>query len=118
MKNFVQPGDSLEFTAPGGGVTSGTPVLIGSILVVPGVTAAATVRFNGMIRGVFILPKAPSQAWAEGAKVYWDAGNARCTTVSAGNTLCGFAVDAVGSGASLTTGKVMLHGVVDETEGT
>jgi predicted RecA/RadA family phage recombinase len=118
MKNFIQPGDSIEFTAPGGGVVSGTPVLIGGILVVPGVTAAATVKFNGMIRGVFLLPKAPSQAWAEGALVYWDSGNARCTTAGPGNLLVGFAVEAVGSGATLTTGKVMLHGVADESTGT
>jgi predicted RecA/RadA family phage recombinase len=115
MDNFVQPGDSLEFTAPGGGVTAGTPVQIGQLLVIPAVTAAATVRFNGAVTGVFRVPKVGSQAWTEGAVVFWDAGNTRFTTVGAGNLQAGIAVEAVGSGASATTGVVRLDGIGRET---
>lgn len=114
--NFVQPGDAIEFIAPGGGVTAGTPKQIGQVLVVPMVTASATDRFNGMVRGVFRVTKVGSQAWTEGARVYWDAGNTRFTTVGPGNLFAGFAVVGLGtampgSGASETTGYVMLHGV-------
>lgn len=108
--NFVQPGDTLELTAPGSGVVSGTPVQIGQVLVIPMVTAAATLPFNGMTRGVFDLTKIGSQAWVEGALVYWDSGNSRLTTVGPGNLLVGFAVAVVGSGAGETTGRVMLTG--------
>jgi predicted RecA/RadA family phage recombinase len=115
MDNFVQPGEAVEFTAPSGGVVSGTPKLIGQILVIPCVTAAQTVRFNGYITGVFRVTKVGSQAWTEGAIVYWDAGNARFTTAGSGNFQAGIAVEAVGSGASATTGVVRLDGVGRET---
>jgi predicted RecA/RadA family phage recombinase len=110
--NFVQPGDSLTLTAPGGGVVSGNVYLIGVLLVVAAITAAATEPFTCMARGVFDVPKAPSQAWTEGAAVYWDAGNSRFTTTAGGNTLAGVAVLAVGSGAGETTGRVFLNGYI------
>jgi len=118
--NFIAPGDSIQFIAPGGGVVSGTPKQIGQVLVIPMVTAAATVLFNGVIRGVFRVTKVGSQAWAEGAIVYWDAGNTRFTTSGAGNLRAGFAVLGLatampGSGAGETTGYVFLDGVAGDT---
>lgn len=118
MNNFKQPGDSIEFTAPSGGVTSGTPVLIGQLLVIPAVTAAQTIKFVGKTTGVFTVTKVGSQAWVEGAIVYWDAGNSRFTTVAAGNFRAGVATVAVGSGAGETTGVVRLDGVGRVTEDT
>ena len=119
MINFVQPGESIEFIAPSGGVVAGTPKQIGQMLVIPAVTAAETVRFNGMIRGLFKVTKVGSQAWAEGAVVFWDAGNTRFTTAGSGNFQAGNAVLGLGSsmpgsGAGETTGYVMLDGVSRE----
>lgn len=116
MTKFVQAGPAIEFTAPGGGVTVDVPTLIGSVLVVPTVTASAGARFVGLIMGVFRnMPKPGSQAWAEGARVYWDSGNSRFTTSGAGNQLAGWAVEVVGSGASATTGTVYLTGAANES---
>src|SRR5688500_2203087 len=98
MKNFVQPGESVEFTAPVGGVVSGVGVQIGSLLVIATVTAAAGARFNGLVEGVITHAKAPSQAWTEGANVYWDNANKRFTTSAAGNLPAGYAVAAVAGG--------------------
>ncbi len=109
MKTFVQPGESVEFTAPGGGVTSGVGVLIGDLLVIATVTAAAGARFNGLVEGVVSHAKAPSQAWVEGARVYWDNGNKRFTTSAGGNTAAGHAVVATGAGAGETTGVLRLE---------
>lgn len=114
MKKYIQPGESLTFTAPGGGVTKDVPVQIGQVLVIPTVTAAAAARFTGIIRGVVSVTKVGSQAWTEGAVVFWDSGNSRFTTVGAGAFQAGFALEAVGSGASATTGTVMLDGVARE----
>lgn len=119
--NFIQPGSVVRFTAPGGGVVSGTPKQIGQVLVVPMVSADATVQFDGMVRGVFKVTKVGSQAWTEGALVYWDAGNARFTTVGPGSLRAGFAVlgpgglAMPGSGAGETTGYVFLDGVAGDT---
>lgn len=115
MDTFVQPGDVLEFTAPSGGVVTGVPKQIGQILVIPAVTAAINVRFNGSVAGVFSVPKIGSQAWTEGAVVFWDSGNGRFTTSGAGNLQAGIAVVAVGSGATETTGVVRLDGVGRES---
>lgn len=108
---FVAIGDVMTFTAPGGGVTAGTGVLIGKLLVIPQTTAAATASFDGYVNGVVSHAKADTQAWTEGQVVYWDDSAKVFTTVSAGNTRAGVAVVAVGAGAGLTTGIVRLNGI-------
>jgi predicted RecA/RadA family phage recombinase len=111
MDNFVQAGNALTLTAPGGGVVSGTAYLIGSLLVVATVDADAGDSFVGQVTGVISYEKPGSQAWTEGAKIYWDNSAKKMTTTSGGNTLVGVAAEAVGAGASETTGKVRLDGV-------
>lgn len=109
MDNFIQPGNVVEFTAPAGGVTSGVPVQIGQLVVVPAVTAAADARFNGQIVGVFTMPKATGEVWAEGAVVYFDAIEGEFTRTAAGNIQAGAAVAAANTSA--TTGLVRLDGI-------
>ena len=116
MNNFLQPGDVIEFTAPTGGVVSGTPVEIGQLLVIPGVTAAVGVKFSGTTSGVFSITKIGTQAWTEGQLVYWDDGNTRFTSVATGSLLAGVAVEAVAGGAGDTTGKVRLNGMAQADE--
>jgi predicted RecA/RadA family phage recombinase len=73
MKKFAQPGEMMTFTAPAGGVTVDVPVLIGGLLVIPAVTVAQGLQFQGATCGVFIsMPKAAGSAWAEGQNLYWD----------------------------------------------
>ena len=110
MKNFIQQGDVMTFTAPST-VTSGAPVLIGSLLVVPTIDADTNDLFTGVATGVVSGTKPGSQAWTEGAKIYWDDSAKKFTTTSSANTLVGVAAEAVGSGVSETTGKVRLDGV-------
>lgn len=110
-KTFVQDGCRLDLIAPSGGVTAGTPVLMGTIVVIPSSTVAQTLAFVGMIAGVHLVTKAASQAWTVGAKVYWDDTNKNFTTTASENTAAGIAVEAVGSGAGETTGKVLLNGL-------
>lgn len=110
MKNFIKPGDVLTFTAPGGGVVSGTAYLIGSLLVVAAITAAAGAPFEGMRVGEFTLPKATGSAWTEGQLLYWDtANNNLVVAASATARRVGVAVVAAASGD--TSGKVLLFGV-------
>lgn len=106
---FIQPGDILTFTAPGGGVTAGTPVLIGDTLVVPTATVAAGLTFQGKTTGVFTCPKTAAQAWAEGVILYWDNTAKSFTTTSTANRRMGAA--AVAALAADTTGAVRLTGL-------
>lgn len=112
MENFVSPGESIELTAPSGspgGTVSGEPVLVGSLLVVPAVSADAGDPFNGSARGVFRIAKPETEAWEEGAKVYWDDTEKKVTTVvgSPANTLVGAAIEATPAaiGLSNTSGS-------------
>ena len=107
MQNFSKPGDVLTFTAPTGGVVSGTAYLIGALLVVAATTVAQTLPFEGVTQGVFVLPKATG-AWTEGALLYWDDTAKNITTTTTSNRRVGCAAAAAASGD--TTGQVKLTG--------
>jgi predicted RecA/RadA family phage recombinase len=109
MKTYIAAGNTLTITAAAD-IASGEGVLVGALFGVA-VTDIATGEAGEIaLTGVFELPKAPSQAWSLGAKVYWDDTARQCTTAATGNTLIGAAVRAVGGGASETTGTVRLNG--------
>ncbi len=109
--NYLQPGDIMEFTAPSGGVTAGTGVLIGALLVMPMDDADEGDSFRGAATGVWSHAKAASQAWTEGAVVYWDdTAKVFTTAATTGNYRAGVAAEAVAGGAGDTTGKVRLDG--------
>ena len=109
MQNYVQPGEVLELTAPSGGVVSGTPVLIGALVVIPAVDKAQTLKFSAQVIGVFEVPKVSGDAWLEGEKVYWDVADGNFNQTASGNTLAGVAARAAGS--SDVTGFVRFDGV-------
>lgn len=110
MKNRISSGETMTFTAPGGGVTSGIPVLIGSLLVIPATTAAATVPFAGDVTGVFTLAKTAGAAWTEGQVLYWDSATSSFTTAaSATARRAGTAAAAAASGD--TSGAVRLNNI-------
>lgn len=109
--NFVQPGDTLVLPAPTGGTVSGSVYRIGQLVLVALETKAQTLPCAFARRGIFTVTKVGSQAWAVGTLVFWDNGNSRFTTTSAGGlTLCGVCASVVGSGAGETTGQVLLDG--------
>jgi len=112
MKTFYQPGNAITFTAPSGGVVGGTPVIIGTMIVIPAFSAAQDEEFEGVAGGIHILPKATGQAWTEGAALYWDDTNKNCTTTSSGNTAIGTAVKVAGQAMPATAdtqGYVFLN---------
>lgn len=77
--NYLQPGSILTLTAPSGGVVAGTPILIGGLLVIPTVTAAATVSFAGGTVGVWTITKTANETWTEGQAIFWDAANSKAS---------------------------------------
>lgn len=108
MKNYVQPGNTITLTAPYD-VASGDGLLVGAIF---GVATGAAVNGNPIeaaLVGVFDLTKVGSQAWAVGDKIYWDNTAKQATKTPTSNTLIGVAIEAVGSGAGETIGRVRLN---------
>lgn len=106
MKNFVQEGNVLGFTAPSGGVVAGEPVKVGAVVVVPVSSADQGDSFQGHRCGVFSVATADTPT--EGAKAYLTSAGAVTTTAS-GNTLVGAFVsakDASGNADVLFTGQV------------
>jgi predicted RecA/RadA family phage recombinase len=111
MRNFIQQGECIDYTAPTGGVVAGNGYLIGGTqFVVATTTAAAGAKFAGCLMGVFALTKSGSQGWAEGQKIYWDVANSRCDSNPAVGPFIGCATEVVANGAGDTTGKVCLLG--------
>lgn len=109
MKNYVQDGDTIVVAAPAA-VSSGDGVLVGSIFGVAVTDAESGADVPIKTRGVFDLNKTASQAWTQGAAIYWDSADAEATNVAEDNLLIGVAVSAVGSGAEETIGRVRLNG--------
>ncbi|PCH70215.1 MAG: hypothetical protein COC12_08575, partial [Rhodobacteraceae bacterium] len=84
MKNYVQPGNTLTFTAAAD-VASGDGVKEGALFGVAATSAATGEDFEADIVGVFDLPKG-SDTITKGAKVYWKASPGEVTTTATGNT--------------------------------
>lgn len=100
MRNYIQPGDTLNLTAPSGGVASGQATLFGSIFGVAAKDAAAGKKVAVKVEGVFTLPKATGAGIDEGAKVYWITADKKVTATAGSNTFIGHAVEAATSGAT------------------
>jgi len=113
MQNYVQEGESLDLTAPSGGVVGGLIYKIGIILCVAAADAAEAETFVGYVEGVYdvVAEGAGSgQAWAEGDLIYWDNTAKKCTKTSTSNTKIGVAVAAKATAA--TEGRLRLVPVI------
>lgn len=110
MKNFVQNGNFVEFTAPAA-IISGQLVKIGDLFGVAVTDIASGGRGNLALSGVFRIPKltaAAGDATVEGGPVYFSAANASVSGASATGPLCGYATEVAAQ--ATTTVKVMLLG--------
>lgn len=107
MKNYVQEGKRLTHTAAAT-IVSGQPVLVGKRLGIATTDIASGEKGSLAMCGVFTVTKLQSAVFAQGDDGYWDNTNSRVTTVSAGNTLAGYAHSAAGSG--VVTMELNLNG--------
>lgn len=107
MKNFVQIGDTLPFTAPYA-VAAGAGFQVGALFAVAVNAAANGAPVQGNLTGVYELAKAGSQAWSVGAVLYWDNAAKNCTTTAGSNLKIGHVSEAAASSALV--GKVRLNG--------
>lgn len=94
MRNYVQPGNSIEVTAPAGGTTSGVGVLVGNLFGVAEVSVAAGARVNILVEGVVEIAKTSALAIAEGDILWWDNTNKVVNKTAASQKPVGIAVTA------------------------
>lgn len=106
MKNFVQSGDTITFSAAAD-ISSGDGALQGALFGVAITDALTGEDYEARVTGVFELPKA-SGALTKGQRVYWSSANSNVTGTASGNTLIGAAVEAAASAD--TTARVRLNG--------
>ena len=104
MKNFVQEGNVLDFTATTA-VASGAVVVIGARIGVAVKDIAVGETGPLRVKGVVELAKLSTDTPAQGALLYWDSANSRLTTTASGNVLAGYAAQGAGNGAT----TVWLH---------
>ena len=108
MRNFVSPGAMVTFPAPAGGLKSGDGIIVGSLFGIAASDALAGADVECLTAGVVELPSA-AQAFAFGAKVYWNTTNETVTTTATGNTLIGVAARAAATTDPIV--RVRLNGV-------
>jgi predicted RecA/RadA family phage recombinase len=111
-RNYVQPGKTLTLVAPYQR-NAGEGALVGALFGVALQTVANAVAGEFAIEGVWTITKNTGEAWTQGALIYWDNTNKRCTTTSTSNTRIGCA--AVAAGSADTTGVVRLNGIATPT---
>lgn len=109
MKNYVQPGDMITFTAANA-VASGAGVLVGALFGVSAATYAAGEEGELKTTGVFDLAADPAATAAQGVKAYWNDTDKRVVTTASGNTLIGCFV--LAKAATAATARVRLNGTV------
>lgn len=103
---YVMSGDVIDYPA-GSAVASGAVVLFGVRIGVALAAIAAGASGALAVKGIFTIAKLSTDVVAIGALLYWDNGNSRLTTTSAGNTLAGYATKAAGNG--VTTVEININ---------
>lgn len=97
----------MTFTAPTGGVTSGVPLIIGSLFVVPAFDAESDTESEGATVGVYELPKVSADTAEQFAAAYWD--GSAVTTDATDNKKIGVFCTAYGNGTDRA--DIRLDGV-------
>lgn len=114
MTNFIQPGEIMQYSNAGSAISSGDIVVIGERIGVAMTDIAATSGVGSVsMEGVYSLPKTTSQSWAQGVKLFYDAGTSKLTTTATGNTPAGYAFEAAGTND--TTGLCKLEAKPKQT---
>lgn len=73
MTNFVQDGETIEYSNTGTAITAGSVVVIGKLLGIAATDIAATTGVGTVcLEGVFKLAKNTSTAITQGDQLFWD----------------------------------------------
>ncbi len=108
MQNYISPGDTITCDSLPYARNSGEGVQWGTQFGVCTTTGAISTAVECGVTGVFDLTALGGEAWTDGAAVYWDNANKRCTVTASTHLKIGHARGAKASAA--TTGRVRLTG--------
>lgn len=111
---FIQPGDVLTVTAPYD-LTPGDGAAVGGLFGVAAGDADNGAPVELITEGVFALDKTSAQAWAQGDRVFWNAGTKKADNDPTTGMLIGVAVAAADNPSS--TGQVKLTPIAPLLEG-
>lgn len=98
-KNYERPGKTWTHTAAGT-IASGGVVVMGDKVGVALADASSGQQVEVAVDGVFRLAKLSTDVVAQGAILYWDAGNSRLTVTASTHKKAGLAAEAAGNGAT------------------
>lgn len=101
MRNFVNTDGRIPFVASGN-VSAGAGVVVGDRFGVAISDVANTATGWLQKKGVVTLAKPTNQAFSNGVKLFWDAGNARVTTTEGTDSkrVAGYAYGAAAEAAA------------------
>lgn len=114
MNNTIQPGDTIDLTAPAGGVVSGQGFIIGKFFCVSGNgpdalgPIVAGQKFPAVLVNVVSLTKTAAEVWAEGDDIHWRNTAKEASNVSGDMKIGAASAAAAGPDA---TGNVRLDGI-------
>ena len=107
MARFRGGSNPLNLPAPSGGVTVGTIVLVGELLVFAQSSAPAGELFTALREGIIVEAPAATQAWNQvGEALYWDNSNTRFTKTAGSHHFAGWVYRTKASG--LILGSIVL----------
>lgn len=110
MKNRIDDGTQLKFTAPSGGATSGVGYIIGDTFVIANFDAAEGEECIGEITGTYDLPAVSGDTGTEGTLVYWDDSGKEVTLTASTHKIVGvYAEDKINAQVLV---RVRLNGII------
>lgn len=99
--NFIQPGDSIEYSNSGSAIASGAMVPVGNRIGIAVTDIAATTGTGTVsLEGVYSVSKDGDEAFAVGDALFYDASDATVTKTATGNTWAGYAFAVAASDAT------------------
>ncbi len=110
MTNFIQDGETLEYSNSGSAIAAGDVVVVGKLVGIAATDIAATTGVGTVcIEGVFNVPKNTSLAITQGDQLFWDADPGEVTKTATDYPM-GTAHEAAASDATTVNVKLAAGG--------
>jgi len=104
-KNFIQDGNTISITNNGNeDIVSGSAVAVGDLIAVAVTDIPGSGVGDGLVKGVFQLPKLSADVVPAGAKVYLASGTVQLEATDA--VFAGYAWEAAGAGDTVIDVKI------------